>query len=110
MPTPQELNEAIMAAGNRLLEAQALELKLLAEKENRPGLLKEVRSARGTVDVLASEYLESIRRCRRAKTDQIPSNARSRNFGTRAFLASFPRPWHRRRSPSTDRLEQLCFH
>jgi len=100
-----------MAAGNRLLEAQALELKLLAEKENRPALLKAIRTARAKVDVLASEYLESIRRCRHASTNDPPSNATSRNAGASAFLATVQRPWQRRRLYyGLTKLEQLCFH
>ena len=100
-----------MAAGNRLLDAQALELKLMAEKESRrPGLLKEIRTAGERVNALASEYLETIRRCRHASADDTSSNGRPRNLGTSAFLAAFQRPWQRRKSLPIDRLEQLCLH
>jgi hypothetical protein len=99
-----------MAAGNRLLEAQSLELKLTNEKENRPGLLKEIKHAQAMVDVRAVEYLESIRRCRVASTDGTSSNLRCSSVGRPGFLGAIRRPWRRQRSSSTDRLEQLCLH
>ena len=91
-------------------EGPSPRIKAADRKENRPGLLKEIRTARGTVDVLASEYLKTIQRCRYTHTDDTASNERSRNVGKSAFLASFHRPSQRRRSLSTDRLEQICLH
>jgi hypothetical protein len=109
MPNTEAFRDAMMASGNRLLEAQALELKLINEKENRPGLLKEIRLARTAVDALASEYLESIRRCRDASTHETSASATLHNVRARKFFAAIQRPWCRR-SQSTDRLEQLCDH
>jgi hypothetical protein len=105
MPTAEELHAAIITAGHRLLEAQGIELQLMNEKEDRPGLLNEVKLAGTAVDVLASEYLESIRRCRGVMAHDTSSDERLRKFWTPDLSATIQRPWRRRRSQSIGEID-----
>jgi hypothetical protein len=69
LATTKELRDAMMAVGSRLIEAQALELRLSSEAAVRPGLFREIRMARRAVDTLAEEYLNPVRRHRVAGFD-----------------------------------------
>jgi hypothetical protein len=87
MRTNHELRSAMLNAGDRLLAAQAVELTLIQEKEDRKGLLEEIRVARASVDALAKDYLHAVRTNRQARTGagyclkQICANGRLNQFG-----------------------------
>jgi hypothetical protein len=106
MLTNEELRESMLATGNRLLEAQRRELRLLTEEEIRPGMPEEIRQARAAVDALLSDYLESIRQYR-AMTSDTPEITNLRKIVASGFHVALQLPWRRRLQP-TDRLERLC--
>jgi hypothetical protein len=105
MLTTQELRETMLAAGDRLIAAQAIETEL-SESPARPGLMQEVRSARAAVNTLSGDYLWAVRQYRQ-RSEQEAADLVSERLKAPALRVALNLRWFRRRQ-STARLEELC--
>jgi hypothetical protein len=105
MLTTHELRETMLAAGDRLTAAQAIETEL-AESPARPGLLHKVRAARATVNALSGEYLWAVRQYRQRSEEEAAALV-SEKLKAPALRVALSLRWFRRRQ-STARLEELC--
>jgi hypothetical protein len=105
MLTTHELRETMLAAGDRLIAAQAIETDL-AESPARPGILQEVRAARAAVNTLSADYLWAVRQYRQRSEEKAAALVSERLKAPAIRVASNLR-WFRRRQ-TTARLEELC--
>jgi hypothetical protein len=105
MLTTHELRETMLAAGDRLIAAQAIETQL-AESPARPGLLHEVQAARAAVNARSGDYLWAVRQYRQRSEEEAAALV-SERLKAPAIRVALNLRWFRRRQ-STARLEALC--